>query len=101
VQRTNPGLAAARPPLLETFGTQRFLLAGDIEQEIEPVLLARGLPRVDLLKVAHHRSRTSSTDAFLDAGHPRAAIFSVAAVNPYGHPAPETLARIEARGARL
>jgi len=87
--------------LLGTFGSQRFLLAGDIEQEIDPILLARGLPHVDLLKVAHHGSRTSSTDAFLAAVHPQAAIVSVGAVNPYGHPAPETLARIEAHGARL
>jgi competence protein ComEC len=87
--------------LLGTFGAQRFLLTGDIEQEIDPILLSRGLPRVDLLKVAHHGSRTSSTDAFLDAVRPRAAIVSVGAVNPYGHPAPETLARIEARGAQV
>ncbi len=87
--------------LLGTFGAQRFLLAGDIEEEIDPVLIARGLPRVDLLKVAHHGSRTSSTGAFLDAVRPRVAIVSVGAVNPYGHPAPETLARIEARGAQL
>lgn len=87
--------------LLGTFGAQRFLLTGDIEQEIDPVLLSRGLPRVDLLKVAHHGSRTSSTDAFLDAVRPRVAIVSVGAVNPYGHPAPETLTRIEARGARV
>jgi beta-lactamase superfamily II metal-dependent hydrolase len=87
--------------LLGTLGDQRFLLAGDIEQEIDPILLARGLPRLDLLKVAHHGSRTSSTAAFLDAVRPKVAIVSVGAVNPYGHPAPETLARIEARGARL
>jgi competence protein ComEC len=87
--------------LLGAFGEQRFLLTGDIEQEIDPILLSRGLPRVDLLKVAHHGSRTSSTDAFLDAVRPRVAIVSVGAVNPYGHPAPETLGRIEARGARL
>ena len=87
--------------LLGTFGSQRFLLTGDIEQEIDPIILARGLPRVDLLKVAHHGSRTSSTDAFLDAVRPRVAIVSVGAGNPYGHPAPETLARIEARGASL
>jgi ABC-type microcin C transport system permease subunit YejE len=35
---------------------ERFLLAGDIEQEIDPILLARGLPRVDFLKIAHHGS---------------------------------------------
>jgi competence protein ComEC len=87
--------------LLGTFGSQRFLLTGDIEQEIDPILLSRGLPRIDLLKVAHHGSRTSSTAPFLDAVRPKVAIVSVGAVNPYGHPAPETLARITARGARL
>jgi competence protein ComEC len=79
----------------------RFLLAGDIEEEIDPRLIARGLPRVDLLKVAHHGSRTSSTAAFLDAVRPRAAIVSVGTGNPYGHPAPATLARIALRGAAL
>ena len=87
--------------LLGAFGEQRFVLAGDIEQAIDPILLSRGLPRLDLLKVAHHGSRTSSTAAFLDAVRPKVAIVSVGAVNPYGHPAPETLARIEARGAAL
>ena len=49
--------------LLGEVGRQRFLLAGDIEEGIDPILLARGLPRVDLLKIAHHGSRTASTGA--------------------------------------
>ena len=40
---------------------RRFLLMGDVEQGIDPTLLARGLPHVDLLKVAHHGSATAST----------------------------------------
>ena len=56
--------------LLGEVGRQRFLLAGDIEEGIDPILLARGLPRVDLLKVAHHGSRTASTGAFLDTVRP-------------------------------
>ncbi len=87
--------------LLGEVGRQRFLLAGDIEEGIDPLLLARGLPRVDLLKVAHHGSRTASTGAFLDAVRPRVAIVSAGAGNPYGHPAPATLARIADRGARV
>ena len=87
--------------LLGEVGRQRFLLAGDIEEGIDPVLLARGVPRVDLLKVAHHGSRTASTGAFLDAARPKVAIVSAGAGNPYGHPAPATLGRIADRGARV
>ncbi len=87
--------------LLGEVGRQRFLLAGDIEEGIDPILLARGLPRVDLLKVAHHGSRTASTGAFLDAVRPRVAVISAGAGNPYGHPAPATVARIADLGARV
>jgi competence protein ComEC len=87
--------------LLGEVGRQRFLLAGDIEEGIDPTLVARGLPRVDLLKIAHHGSRTSSTGPFLDAVRPRVAIASAGAGNPYGHPNPATLERVAARGARV
>jgi competence protein ComEC len=77
---------------------QRFLLTGDMEEDIDPTLLGRGLPRVDLLKVAHHGSRTATTTAFLDATRPGVAFISVGADNDYGHPAPETLERLRSRG---
>jgi competence protein ComEC len=81
--------------LLGQVGTRRFLLAGDIEQQIDPVLLARGLPSVDFLKVAHHGSRTASTAEFLAAVLPRVAAVSAGAGNPYGHPAPATMERLK------
>ena len=87
--------------LLGEVGRQRFLLAGDIEDGIDPTLVARGLPRVDLLKIAHHGSRTSSTGPFLDAVRPRVAIASAGAGNPYGHPTKATLDRVAARGAEV
>jgi competence protein ComEC len=87
--------------LLGTVGRQRFLLAADIEEGVDPILLARGMPKVDLLKVAHHGSRTSSTGAFLDAIQPGVAVVSVGAGNLYGHPAPATIARIADRRVRL
>lgn len=88
------------------FGARRFLLMGDAEQDVDAALLAEGAIsatqlRVDLLKVAHHGSRTASTAAFLDAVRPRVAIVSVGAQNDYGHPAPATLARLQAAGARI
>jgi competence protein ComEC len=87
--------------LLGVLGRQRFLLTGDIEEEIDPVLLARGLPRVDVLKVAHHGSRTSSTRSFLAAARPSVAIVSAGQGNPYGHPTRATIGRLEATGATV
>jgi competence protein ComEC len=86
--------------LLGTVEGRRFLLTGDVEEEVDPEL--RGLiARVDLLKVAHHGSRTASTDAFLDAVDPAVAVTSAGAGNRYGHPAPATLQRLEGRGAHV
>jgi competence protein ComEC len=82
--------------LLGEFAGHRILLAGDIEEEIDPTLIRRGLPQVDLLKVAHHGSRTSSTPDFLAAVRPRVAVVSAGKGNPYGHPAPETIDRLHA-----
>ena len=86
--------------MLGEVGRHRFLLSGDIEEEIDPVVLARGLPEVEILKVAHHGSRTSSTAPLLATLRPRIAIISSGRGNPYGHPSPATIERIEAVGAR-
>lgn len=86
------------------YGTRRLLLAGDMEEEVDPALLAEGSlgdQRVDVLKVAHHGSRTSSTAPFLASVAPRVAVVSAGRDNPYGHPAPETLERLSAAGARV
>ncbi len=87
--------------LLGDVDGHRFLLAGDIEEGIDPVLLARGLPRIDFLKVAHHGSRTSSTAAFLATTRPGIAVISAGRGNPYGHPAPATVDRLTAAGAHV
>ncbi|HWP62385.1 MAG TPA: ComEC/Rec2 family competence protein, partial [Candidatus Binatia bacterium] len=79
----------------------RFLLSGDIEEGVDPELVARGLPRLDLLKVPHHGSRTATTAGLLEATRPSLAVISVGADNPYGHPAPETLERLRAAGATV
>lgn len=87
--------------LAGSVGERRFLLMGDVEEEIDPELVAAGLPRVDLLKVAHHGSRTATTQAFVDAVRPRIAVASAGMDNPYGHPTRQTLDRLVAVGARV
>jgi competence protein ComEC len=77
--------------LLGEVDGHRFLLAGDVEQGVDPELIARGLPQLDLLKVAHHGSRTASTLPFLQLVRPRVAVVSAGLGNPYGHPAPSTI----------
>ena len=95
---TGTGINNVSIVLLGSFGAQRFLLTGDIEEGIDPILVSRGLPRVDLLKVAHHGSRTATSEAFLAATRPAVALVSVGAANTFGHPAPATLARLTSHG---
>lgn len=57
--------------------------------------------RCAVLKVGHHGSAYSSTPAFIAAVHPRYAIVSVGRHNLFGHPAPATLATLQAAGARI
>ena len=82
--------------LLGEYEGRRFLLTGDAEDDVDPVLLGRGLPTVDMLKVAHHGSATASSDDLLAALDPAVAVVSVGASNTYGHPNAGTMARLRA-----
>lgn len=85
-----------------TFGQRRFLLTGDIEKAAEEVLVnAESDLRADVLKVAHHGSRTSTTESFLQSVKPQHAVISAAEPNPYGHPHAEVIERLQASGARI
>ncbi|HEY4188835.1 MAG TPA: ComEC/Rec2 family competence protein [Candidatus Limnocylindrales bacterium] len=86
--------------LLGEVDGHRFLLAGDVEEGVDPELLARGLPQLDLLKVAHHGSKTASTVPFLQTVRPRVAIVSAGLGNPYGHPAPSTIEHLHELAGR-
>ncbi|HEY6609453.1 MAG TPA: ComEC/Rec2 family competence protein, partial [Candidatus Limnocylindria bacterium] len=78
-----------------TFGGFTALLTGDAEAPVEGALVSGGmLGPVDLLKVGHHGSHSSSTPAFLAAVDPTVAAISAGVDNEYGHPAPETLASL-------
>ena len=77
------------------------LLAGDIEAAQELALVQSGLSPVDVLLVPHHGSKTSSTQAFLEALRPRWGFLQAGYRNRYGHPAPEVVARYQALGIAL
>jgi competence protein ComEC len=77
------------------YGSRSFLLTGDVERPIERRMLEEDeIQSVDVLKVAHHGSRTSSTESFLSAANPAFAIISVGADNSYGHPNRDVLDRL-------
>jgi competence protein ComEC len=84
------------------FGRRTFLLTGDIERGAESALVAarEGLT-CDALKVAHHGSRTSSTEAFVNAARPRLAVISVGLESPHGHPHAGVVERWRASGAEV
>nr|WP_283254300.1 DNA internalization-related competence protein ComEC/Rec2 [Ramlibacter paludis] len=78
------------------------LLAGDIEKPQEAALLeAPGRLKADVLLVPHHGSRTSSSEAFLDAVAPRAALVQAGYRNRFGHPAADVVARYRGRDIAL
>jgi competence protein ComEC len=88
--------------LLVTVAGRRLLLTGDCtgpNEEIVAGICARG-PPVAVLKVAHHGSRYSTSASFLEATRSRTAVISVGH-NSYGHPAPETLARLRGAGVKV
>ncbi len=76
------------------------LFTGDIGKSTERRLASGGNIRADILKIAHHGSKLSSTQEFLRAVRPKIAIIEVGK-NSYGHPTKEALDRIKAMGAQL
>ncbi|TWV35884.1 MBL fold metallo-hydrolase [Streptomyces misionensis] len=88
--------------LLVRAGGLRLLLLGDLEPSDQQALLrspqAAGLAGVDVLKVAHHGSAYQDPELMRLAA-PRVALISCGTGNPYGHPAPSTLAALRAGGA--
>jgi competence protein ComEC len=80
------------------------LVTGDLTEEGEQAMLEeyRGTSMLDcdVLKVAHHGSRYSSTTEFLEAVSPKIAVISVGR-NTYGHPTPEAIRRLKACGAKV
>lgn len=106
---------AAEPPFRRSFANntslvvsvavqrRTFLLTGDIERAAE-LRMIEALPSrlaCDVLKVAHHGSRSSTSESFLRLARPRLAAVSCGRENGYGHPAPEVVSRLAADGIRV
>jgi competence protein ComEC len=84
------------------YGKRVFLLTGDIERGAEgEILSSGGTVTADLIKVAHHGSRTSSTQQFIDTVGAGYAVISVGRTSPFGHPHQQVIDRWNASGAKV
>lgn len=83
----------------------KAMVTGDLleEDELEMIKYYKGTDTLecDVLKVAHHGSKSSSSEAFLDAASPSVAVIQVGRNNMYGHPHKQTLERLEERGIKV
>ncbi len=87
--------------LLEAPGSD-ILITGDRTAAGELALLREAeLPELEVLIVGHHGSKTSTSQALLEATHPKAAVISVGADNSYGHPTQEVLDRLAQYGVTV
>jgi len=84
------------------FGENSFLFTGDIEKSVEKELAESetGID-ADVLKIAHHGSKTSSVPEFIEKVSPEIAVISAGRTNSYGHPHPETLETLAKYGINV
>ncbi|HEX8708851.1 MAG TPA: MBL fold metallo-hydrolase [Pyrinomonadaceae bacterium] len=79
-----------------------MLFTGDAEAETEARMIASNANlKARVLKVGHHGSRYATSDAFLRAVHPEAAVISVGSANNYGHPTQDALDRLKNAGVKV
>jgi competence protein ComEC len=84
------------------YGENKFLLTGDAEAVSEMEMVKKGLDlKVDLLKVGHHGSNSSTSLNFLKAVSPKYAVISVGKDNSYGHPTQSILDRLKGNGVKI
>ena len=84
------------------FGDRKVLMTGDIEARAEAAIVnSSEAVDADVVKVPHHGSRTSSTEAFVKATRPRFAVISVGQRSIFGHPNQDVVDRWRASGARV
>lgn len=83
-----------------------MLFTGDIEEIAEKAILAKysknkNILKADVLKVAHHGSKTSSTIDFLKAVKPNYAVIGVGKDNNFGHPSDITIQNLKDMGVKI
>lgn len=92
---------AASLVLEGTYGELDILFTGDVEGEGENLLTEILEKEYEVLKVAHHGSKNSTNEEFLEIVHPKLAVISAGRDNRYGHPHEETLVKLEKEGAAV
>lgn len=92
---------AASLVLEGTYGELDILFTGDVEGEGENLLTEILEKEYEVLKVAHHGSKNSTNEEFLEIVHPKLAVISAGRDNRYGHPHEETLEKLEKEGAAV
>ena len=95
---TEPEANEASVVLLARLGDFEALLTGDAYKPLERILAAKLVPGIEVLKVGHHGSDTSTDPVLLDRTSPSLALISAGRRNRYGHPTPQVLARLRSRG---
>ncbi len=84
-----------------THGKDCFLFMGDAEEPTERALVEQNVGRCEVLKVAHHGSNHSSSQAFVEAVRPSIALISAGVANRYNHPGTDTLGRLASVAAKV
>lgn len=85
-----------------SFGQMDMIMTGDVETEIEEKILESGVDiDAEILKLGHHGSDTSSSDAFLDAVSPEYGLISSKVGNKYEHPIKSTMEKLKARNVEV
>jgi len=88
--------------ILVQYGEFRAILTGDSEQfELQYWIQHDSIPRVTVVKVAHHGSRNGTSSEWVEATHPQVAVISVGTGNSYGHPSSEVVEAWEGAGATV
>ncbi|MBP1999130.1 competence protein ComEC [Paenibacillus shirakamiensis] len=88
---------ASEQAALDTFVLSSWTAQGNLTQNKKEA----DILKVDVLKVAHHGSKTSTSEKWLDRLHPSVAVISVGASNTYGHPSLPTLEKLQKEHIRI